>query len=289
VEEAVFAGANMQDGCFRDGFVCGLMTRVVTEMSARAANRSPHSPSSSHARKLQRIRLALLGGFELRTGGNRLELSLPSQRLVALLALQEAPLLRSYVASMLWVEGSEEHVAGCLRSALWRLRACQCPLVEATRTRLRLSPLVSVDWRVLSHEYRDFLINPGPVDPGVFTSSWMAGDLLPDWYDEWVLVERERFRQLRVHALESLSQRFATAGIYWAAIEAGLAAVAAEPLRESAYRSLIQAHLGEGNRAEAVRQFSRYRELLLNELGVEPSPSLAGMLNGDRELRSIAG
>jgi DNA-binding SARP family transcriptional activator len=101
--------------------------------------------------------------------------------------------------------------------------------------------------------------------------------LLPACYDEWVLTERERFRQLRLHALEALCDRLTARGRYGEAIDAGLAAVCAEPLRESGHRAVIKAHLAEGNNAEARRQYETYRKVLRDELGVEPSPGLRDM------------
>jgi len=56
-------------------------------------------------------------------------------------------------------------------------------------------------------------------------------------------------------------------------VEAGLVAVAAEPLRESAHRVLIEAYLAEGNRAQALTQFHSCRSILLRELNIEPSPA----------------
>jgi len=108
----------------------------------------------------------------------------------------------------------------------------------------------------------------------------LTQDVLPDWYDDWALVERERFRQIRLHALERLCQRLASEGVHGEAIAAGLHAVQAEPLRESAHRALIQAHLAEGNLVEALRQYSRCHRMLGEELGVEPSPSLQALVAG---------
>jgi DNA-binding SARP family transcriptional activator len=71
-----------------------------------------------------------------------------------------------------------------------------------------------------------------------------------------VLVERERFRQLRLHALEALCRRLTGDGLHAEAVDAGIAAIAAEPLRESAHRALMSAHVAEGNRGEAMRQTS---------------------------------
>ena len=61
---------------------------------------------------------------------------------------------------------------------------------------------------------------------------WRPGQLLPDWYDDWVAVERERLRELRAHALEALCHRLTAAGRFGEATEAGLAVVRDEPLRE---------------------------------------------------------
>src|SRR5215472_10827756 len=79
-------------------------------------------------------------------------------------------------------------------------------------------------------------------------------------------------------ALEVLCDSLATAGDFAAAIEAGLAAVAGEPLRESAQRALIRTYLAEGNQAAAVRQYRRFRLLLDRELGLAPSPSLTALV-----------
>ena len=57
-----------------------------------------------------------------------------------------------------------------------------------------------------------------------------------------------------------------------------MAAVAAEPLRESAQRALIRAHLAEGNRSEALRQYRSYESLLRDELGLEPTSDLKALV-----------
>ncbi len=56
-----------------------------------------------------------------------------------------------------------------------------------------------------------------------------------------------------------------------------MTAVAVEPLRESAQRALVAAHLAEGNRTESLRSFEVYRRVLRRELGVEPSPELTAL------------
>ena len=106
----------------------------------------------------------------------------------------------------------------------------------------------------------------------------MMGDLLPDWYDDWIMVERERLRQLRLHALERACVVLSKAGEYGRAIEAGLTAIREAPLHESGHAALINAHLCEGNRAEALSQYRAYARLMRDELGLSPSPALAALV-----------
>ena len=141
-----------------------------------------------------------------------------------------------------------------------------------------LSPGVAVDWQEMRALYREVLGGSASPHIGLLDLLQVSGELLPDWYEDWVLVERERFRQLRLHALEILSIRFTELGLFWAALEAGLAAVAGEPLRESAHRTVVIAHLAEGNRLDAEHQFNLYRDLLRRELGIEPSASFTHLL-----------
>ena len=91
-------------------------------------------------------------------------------------------------------------------------------------------------------------------------------------------LERERYRQLRLHALDKLCLLHAEAGRFALAIIAGLASVSSDPTRESAHRALMRAHLLEGNPSEAVRQYHRYMHVARTELGIGASPQLEDLL-----------
>ena len=200
------------------------------------------------------------------------------QRLLALLALQGRPLERLWVAGTLWMDASEERAGASLRSALWRLpQPGGTPMVESSVTHLRLARDIDVDLHDLSARMERLEQASTAIDDRTGSSA-LTRDLLPDWYEDWVVLERERFRQLRLHALEAQCRRLTEAGRFGAAVQAGLAAVSGEPLRESAHRTLIRAHLAEGNPGEAVRQFHLYRRLLADELAVEPSAAIRGLV-----------
>jgi DNA-binding SARP family transcriptional activator len=224
------------------------------------------------------LTLALLHGFRLELNGGAFQLPLGVQRLVAFLAVHNRPLQRLFVAGNLWIDSNEEHANANLRTALWRLRHLGFRLVDATRSHLALSPGVVVDLHESTARARQVLRHEGSSVLENVDAALLGGDLLPDWYDDWVLIERERFRQLRLHALETLCEDLAADGSYAAAVEAGLACVAAEPLRESAHRALIKVHLAEGNLGEAIRQYRLFRTLVFDALGLAPSPELQRMV-----------
>ena len=168
----------------------------------------------------------------------------------------------------LWPERSEPRAEANLRTALWRILKSSPFLVETTPRRVALYEGVTVDVAEMTALVRAVLA--GRVDDPASVAG-LTTDLLPGWYDDWVLLERERLRHLRLHALESLCERLTGAGRYAESIEAGLLAVAGDPLRESAHLALIRAYVAEGNRVQAVRQYRTLGYLLQDELGIEPT------------------
>ncbi|MET0414744.1 MAG: BTAD domain-containing putative transcriptional regulator [Actinoplanes sp.] len=223
----------------------------------------------------------LLRGFCLVVDRERVAISWSAQRLTAFLALHDRPLTRSYVAGTLWPDTTDLKASANLRSSLWRVQRICRHVIDASGQQVWLASHVAVDFRAAQRRAHQ-LLDPAPLAGDALAAgvrSELAGDLLPDWYDDdWVIVERERHHQLRLYALESLCERLTSAGRHGEAVEAGLAAVSAEPLRESANRVLMEAHLAVGNRCEAIRQYDRFCRQLLDELGVEPSPTLQRLL-----------
>lgn len=224
------------------------------------------------------VQLRLLGGFELRRNGTTVDLQPRAQQVLAFLALCIRPVPRSLVASTLWMDTSEHRAQASLRSVLWRLRRVGCLVVEREYGQLQLAPGTDVDVQRAKGQARRLLSAEHPISPGDDRVAPLRGELLPGWWDEWVLFERERLRQLQLHALERLSERLLATGRVADALDAALSAVAAEPLRESAQRLVISYHLSEGNQSEAFRQYAMYCRVLKEELGVAPSPKMARLL-----------
>jgi DNA-binding SARP family transcriptional activator len=221
--------------------------------------------------------LRLLKGFVLLVGDTRVTLSSSAQRLLAFLALQDRPRTRTYVAGTLWPEATTARANANLRSSLWRALRTGHRVIEASAHEMALATNISVDIHdAMTRAHR--LLDKSSLCDDILnrqTRDDLSADLLPEWSDnEWVLIEQEQYHQLRLYALEAMAKRLTTAGRHGEAVAAALAAVRAEPLRESAHRVLIDAHLAAGNRAAARHQYEECRRILLEELGLEPSDTL---------------
>ncbi|MGK5673668.1 AfsR/SARP family transcriptional regulator [Micromonospora sp. URMC 106] len=222
------------------------------------------------------ISLHLLGGFRLLHDDTPVVVPRGLQRVIALIGLRPGA-TRSHLAGLLWPDAPEDRALSSLRTALWRLRQDPCCPLTTTGDTVRLNPVVQVDVDALvgtAARVRDG-------DDPCAAAALAAGrhDLLPGWYDDWVLADRERLRQLRLHMLEALAGQHLAAGRHGEALEAALEAMAAEPLRETPHRLVVRIHLAEGNAFEAVHAFYVYRDLLLRELRLEPSAAMTALLD----------
>lgn len=216
--------------------------------------------------------LCLLGGFVFTVGGDEMELPFSAQRVFAFLALHDRPLHRVYVAGKLWLDAGQERANASLRTAIWRAQRATGHFINATATHVALSPNVEVDTRLLASRAERVLEHDH--DEGDLVRLGAAGELLPDWYDEWLSLERERLHQLRLNALEMLGADLLAAGALESAVRAGLAVITAEPLRERAHRLLIEAYVAQGNRADALRHYRFYAQQVTSQLGLAPASSI---------------
>jgi DNA-binding SARP family transcriptional activator len=209
---------------------------------------------------------------------------------MAFIALHGGKNLRTYVAESLWADVAGSRARANLRSALWRLRESGHQLLDISAGCFGLLPDMTVDVRELEAQCHEALRVPRG------TSSDMSvliapAELLPGWYEDWVIVERERLRQLRLYALEAACEALMQAGRIGQVIEVGLAVTAEDPLRESSQRLLIQAHAAEGNIGEAYRRFRVYSRLLRDELGLEPSDRMSELIRNlnARQVAAVPG
>jgi DNA-binding SARP family transcriptional activator len=221
----------------------------------------------------------LLGEPCVLQDGRRYAVPEGCKRLLAFVALQRGRVDRRHAAGSLWPEGTEDRASGNLRSTMWRLRGAGIGVLESDKSSIFLRERTTTDLEELCG-WADRLIAGTASEEDMHVPEWTTtvAELLPGWYDEWVIFERERIRQRMLHALEVLSRVLRAAGRYGESIDAAMDAVAVEPLRESAHRALVEAHVAEGNFIEARRAYVRYRDLARRELGVEPSAAFQAWL-----------
>jgi len=224
-------------------------------------------------------RLHLFDGPFLMVDGQRLDLPNGAGRLLVHVALSGSRVSRRSAAGALWAIGNDVRAAGNLRSALWRLRNSGIDLIRCDKQSLWLADHTEVDV-TLVNEWAERLINGRYRAEDLNVGRWQGDplSLLPGWYEDWVIFAREQLRQRWLHGLEALSRCLVDERRHAQAVDAALAVVAMDPLRESAQRVLIEAHLAEGNLAEARRSFRFYGERVRRELGVAPSRELRALL-----------
>ncbi|RFA17980.1 AfsR/SARP family transcriptional regulator [Subtercola boreus] len=224
--------------------------------------------------------IRLLGGFSL-TEPVYAPTSFGSRRLLAYLALKPTAITRASIAGTLWPEANDHRAGLSLRSTLTRMDPAHRLLLDIGPTTLGLSRDVEVDLHS-SHRLAVRLLpidlTPSLSDISISAVAALSEELLPDWYDEWVVAAAEDWRALRMNGLEVQTRellkrrRLPEAGV------AARAAIAVEPLRESAQAALIRVHLAEGNPSEALRVYRRYSVLLDGALGLAPTIALAALI-----------
>ncbi|MFE0193355.1 BTAD domain-containing putative transcriptional regulator [Streptomyces sp. NPDC059008] len=224
--------------------------------------------------------LELLRTFEFAYAGSRIPLPLGAQRLLALLALQKHGVYRGAAAEQLWPDCTPSRAAANLRSALCPVRRIRsATVIDSAGQRLRLSPSVDVDLDAMRKTAQRVIagLSPLPADCDALVGE-LNRELLPGWPDDWLMLERERWDQARLHALESLAQQLQEAGEYLPALQTALTAIAIDPIRETAHRIIVEIHIAEGNIACALKRYHTYRELLQQELEVAPSQQMTRLV-----------
>jgi DNA-binding SARP family transcriptional activator len=224
--------------------------------------------------------ICLIGGPYVLQSGMRSPVPEGSKKLLAFVALHGGRADRRQTAGTLWPGGSDVRAAGNLRSSLWRLREAGIQVIEADKSCVGMRRGAITDIQALDG-WANRIIHGNPNDSDLHIPQLIsqAVNLLPGWYDDWVVSEREFLRQRLLHALESLCQYLASSRHFAEGVEAAMSAIRIEPLRESATRALVSVHLSEGNAVEALRSYEAYKRLVHRELGVLPSPDFTRIID----------
>jgi DNA-binding SARP family transcriptional activator len=228
---------------------------------------------TSHA---SRWSLGLLGHWHLCCDSIDVDVGIRQQRCIAALALR-GPRSRGNLASLLWPDSSEAHAAGSLRTCLFEISHRLPALVRARSGVVELDD-VTVDVDGVHRLIHEIELTGGALTGADAVDALAGADLLPGWYDDWVVFEQERLMHRRLAALDAIAEAALARGDPAQAVQSAEAAVALEPLRESSHLLLMRGHLQAGNRIAAYRTYELLQDRLDRELGIEPSHEFADLL-----------
>ncbi|HLG62442.1 MAG TPA: AAA family ATPase [Ktedonosporobacter sp.] len=233
------------------------------------------------------LHLHFLGDFLAVSGDTPLtSLSVPRQQsLLAYLVLHcNAPQDRTHLAFLLWPDSTEGQAHTNLRKLLFQLRQALPDLdhfLHANNRSLQWrASRADVSWTLDVLQFEQALLAAEQADKTHDTTirrqeleqavNYYRGDLLPSCYDEWILSERDRLRQLFLQAAANLLALLEQERDYTAAIAVAQRLLRQEPLHEATYRQLMRLHALRGDRATALRVYHSCVTALERELGIEP-------------------
>jgi DNA-binding SARP family transcriptional activator len=215
----------------------------------------------------------MLGELEISSGEEPLP-PLESRRAESLLAFllvrRGTRVAREQLAFLLWPDSTEQQARTNLRHVLHTLRRALPELDAFIDVTAR-----TLEWRADAPCQLDLAAFEAALASGEDAEAvrLYRGDLLAGRYDDWVLAERERLRGLQLAALERVCATLEAEGRLSEAIGWAERLVAADPLREDAYRRLMRLHDARGDRARALSVYHGCAATLERELGVDPSPA----------------
>src|SRR5688572_16198972 len=224
-----------------------------------------------------RISLRLLGGWQLVDNGTELRLKHREQRLIALLGLS-GERARPHVAGVLWPDSSDERALACLRRAVMQAQHARPGLLHAGSAFVGLDPEIEVDVAEVWHAAGVCELPESEDERSHLLRLLSAEELLPGWYDDWVLAERYSLEQMRLHALDRLSRQALDRGDLVFAFDAVLSAIDIEPHSEAACEVALRAHLARGDLAGMLSEFGRHSDATWDNVGVAPSRRILALV-----------
>lgn len=232
------------------------------------------------------IRIGLLGHWDVRVLGRPLTAlrSCKGRWLLGVLVLQRGRAVeRDWLASALWPESSASQALFNLRTSLCDLRRAMGP--EGNRLLAPTPRTLALD---LTSAWVDLLDFDQAIASGEAASLEAAvalyrGPLLDGCGEEWVLAERAAREEAYLDGLARLATHARTRRDHASAARYLRRVLAADPLRESALRALMETLAAAGEHAALVQAYRDFRLLLHQQLNTAPDPETAALF---RQLRT---
>ncbi|MCA9918909.1 MAG: tetratricopeptide repeat protein [Anaerolineales bacterium] len=230
------------------------------------------------------LEICLFGGAEIRRGDTPISgfVSSKAPALLAYLSVTARPHQRDALAALLWGEMTDADAKNNLRQTLSNLRKLLEPYLLITRDAVQFDTTVphSLDIAQFeNHLHRARSAAPPARSAALQQAAALyRGDFLAGFYvrdapefEEWMLAQRARYRELALHTLHALAEHHLSRGEYCRAIDSATRLLALDAWREEAHRQLMIALARSGQRRAALTQYETCRRLLETELGSQPS------------------
>ena len=241
------------------------------------------------------LEIRLFGAFRVRdrARGATHPLAGKVRDLFAYLLLQrESTHAREHLAGLFWGDSDDEKARHCLNTTLWRLNRTLIAIGDSSHQHLRIDArnigfnvasdcwidVVEFETRCNWAEKMDSADSEQKANLYRQAVSFYDGDLLTDCYEDWCVIERERFRCMYARALKWLVTYYAGERDYATAIDYARRSLACDPLHEEVHRQLIQMYLALGQPADALRQFRSCEEVIRCELAQDLMPETRALL-----------
>lgn len=239
------------------------------------------------------LRLKFFGNMEVRqdrmsVNGFR---SSKAQALLCYLAVTKQPHNRSFLAGLLWGDLPEASARDNLSKTLTNLRRLMGAHLEISRQTIAFNrdapyqldvetftSLLSRGSEKLSVEQLSEAVE---LYRGEFLEGFYVRDALA--FEEWVVTQRARYRELALQGLHLLAAHYVKQGDYPNGIDYATRLLALEPWREEAHRQMMQLLALSGQRGAALAQYESCRQLLAEELEVEPGPETKALYQQIRD------
>ena len=249
---------------------------------------------------MRAVRISLFGKAEIRQHDD-ISIVLPGkvQELLFYLLLHRAqPHNREGLACELWPETSANQAKKYLRQCIWqlqqvfdRLDGWHRPLLYCEQQWVGLDP--DDDLSIDVHQFDEVCLLVRDIAGEAFSEQQMRmaqaahrlyrGDLLSGWYQDWCLIERERFQSMYFALLDKLSD-FCIAQSRWdQGIAYSMRILGLEYTREVTHQRLMRLYALSGNRSAALRQFDLCTAAIRKEFGVEPSKQTVSLYQQIRD------
>ncbi|HNS50706.1 MAG TPA: AAA family ATPase [Anaerolineae bacterium] len=232
------------------------------------------------------LRVQALGGLTLAWDDRPLP-PIPgttARSLFAYLAMHHGrPHTRALLAGTFWPELPDASARRRLSQALWQIRRAlePYPALQAEGDTVQIDPGLQMWLDADEFECLAAGTEAGGQAPGIERLQQAVdlyeGDLLAGYYDDWVLAERERLRDLLLEALERLVQAHKLRGEFERALLFARRLAADDPWREEAHCEVMRLCHGMGRTSEALKQFEICRKALKEEMDAEPSAETAAL------------